>query len=91
MMTTDEQLASWLEGKSIHNDTRDECCPDFSCCQSDLLVDRQTRQAFVDADDETRFGMLGMFLGACISKATELNGVNNVNVYISGDAECTRH
>lgn len=67
-MTIDEQLAEWLKGNPIHNDSRNECCPDFSCCQPDLLVDLQTRQAFVNANEELRMSMLGMFLGNAIAK-----------------------
>ena len=48
-MTSDEQLAAWLEGNSFHNNDRDECCPDFSCCDPELLADKKTRQAFVNA------------------------------------------
>jgi len=31
-MKPNEQLAKWVNGESIHNKERDECCPDFSCC-----------------------------------------------------------
>lgn len=68
-MTCDEQLAEWLKGNSIHNDDRDECCPDFSCCNPDSLVDYRTRKAFIDGDEKTRISMLGMFLGNAFSDA----------------------
>lgn len=52
------QLQSWLAGKPVHNDYAGECCPDFSCCQSDLLWPEDKRKQFVSADDETRYTML---------------------------------
>lgn len=30
------QLWLWVFGKSTHNNITDECCPDFSCCNSEL-------------------------------------------------------
>ncbi len=66
-MTVDEQLAEWVKGNPIHNDELMECCPDFSCCQLDLLADEKTRKVFVAANEEDRFKMLGMFLGSAIS------------------------
>ncbi len=79
-MTSDEQLAEWLKGNPIHNAERDECCPDFSCCQPSLLVDQQTRQAFADAGEELRMSMLGMFLGSAMALAAA-----GKEVYIAGD------
>ncbi len=31
-----KQLFLWVFGKSTHNHTTDECCPDFSCCEPSL-------------------------------------------------------
>ena len=76
-MTCNEQLKEWVEGNSIHNDARDECCPDFSCCEPELLADRQTRETFANANDETRHEMLLMFLGGYI---------NSDKVYVSGSS-----
>lgn len=67
-MTSDEQLVEWVRGNPLHNDTRDECCPDFSCCTPELLADVDTRKAFVKADEVTRMSMLGMFLGAALAE-----------------------
>jgi len=78
-MTSDEQLAEWLKGNSIHNDTRDECCPDFSCCTPKLLADEDMRKAFVAADDDARISMLGMFLGAAIAEMGK-----DKEVYLAG-------
>ena len=80
-MTYDEQLAEWLKGNSIHNDDTESCCPDFSCCLPDLLVDQQTRQAFVNANEELRMSMLGMFFGKAIEQMTKGDGKK---VYVVG-------
>ena len=29
----DYQVNEWVKGNSLHNPVRDECCPDFSCCE----------------------------------------------------------
>jgi hypothetical protein len=65
--TIDHQLAEWLEGRPAHNTSRDECCPDFSCCRPELLAPRETREAFVRADQETRSHFLGGFLHAALA------------------------
>lgn len=31
------QCLSWAQGKPYHNTVDNECCPDFSCCNPDLL------------------------------------------------------
>lgn len=31
------QTLSWAQGRPYHNRIDDECCPDFSCCQPELL------------------------------------------------------
>jgi len=62
-MTCDEQLAKWVDGDSIHNETRDECCPDFSYCNPELLAPEHERQAFAQGDEATRMQMLMTFLG----------------------------
>jgi len=77
-MTSDEQLARWVDGESIHNMTTGECCPDFSCCNPALLVPRETRIAFRDASEAERSSMLWVFLGAAIGTLTEKK------VYIAG-------
>lgn len=66
-MTCEEQLNLWVQGNPVHNRDRDECCPDFSCCQPELLAESEVRQRFKDADEATRFSMLGMFLGAAMA------------------------
>lgn len=31
------QFERWVAGFSEHNNTDNECCPDFSCCNADLF------------------------------------------------------
>lgn len=77
-MTCEEQLDEWVKGNSIHNETRDECCPDFSCCQPHLLASIEERIAFKNASESVRSQMLMMFLGAAFQSK---------KVYFSGDGE----
>ena len=83
-MTSDEQLALWAKGESIHNTDRNECCPDFSCCQPELLASQEIRDKFKTAheagDDKTTWAMLGMFLSAAITLAAP-----GKKVYIAGE------
>ena len=78
-MTLDEQLKEWLDGNPIHNTERDECCPDFSCCNGNIAP-LNVRERFVKAhyecDEEVKMQMLMMFLG---------NAFSGKNIYIAGD------
>ena len=75
VMTSEEQLSLWCSGSSLHNDEKDECCPDFSCCNKDadtpIEVRERFRKAFKEKDDKTIQGMLGMFLGTAIAAYTD--------------------
>lgn len=66
-MTPEEQLKSWVEGESIHNDERDECCPDFSCCRPELLQPVEVRRAFQAGSEKQRNALLMEFLGALLA------------------------
>lgn len=50
------QLDEWVKGNSIHNDVDDECCPDFSCCNPNLLQPKEIRETFkalkIESDKE---------------------------------------
>lgn len=48
-MKTTEQLNLWVEGKSIHNDELNECCPDFSCCNKKVTTPKAVREIFRNA------------------------------------------
>ena len=78
-MTEDEQLTEWVKGNSKCPNDCDECCPDFSCCQSELLADKDTRIAFLNGNREIRCAMLGGFLCAAMEKAAK-----GKTVYIVG-------
>lgn len=73
-MTPEEQLKKWVQGNSIHNTERDECCPDFSCCRPELMADEETRlkfaKAHLEGDDDTKMRMLYGFMGELL-KITE--------------------
>jgi len=81
-MTPDEQLNLWVDGNSVHNDTRDECCPDFSCCCPDLQADLETRIYFRDHPEE-RSRLLTKFL----VRMLEENGQPGQKVYVTGSRE----
>lgn len=61
-----EQITEWVKGESIHNDERDECTPDFSCCVPEIKANKETRLKFavalVEEDEKTKNEMLMFFL-----------------------------
>ena len=65
----EEQLAAWVKGNPTHNTIRDECCPDFSCCNPELLAPEEVRREFVEAGETKRHEMLMGFLGAAFVAA----------------------
>lgn len=73
-----EQLDAWVDGKPHHNNERDECCPDFSCCQPDLLAPEPARRAFRDAvvagNENVYTAMLGQFLGGLVGDKAYVAG-----------------
>jgi hypothetical protein len=74
-----DQLEKWVKGESVHNTERDECCPDFSCCNPGSLAPQDERETFynavVEGDDEKRHLMLMGFLGrAFISDKVHIAG-----------------
>lgn len=56
-MTPKKQVDLWVDGESVHNNARDECCPDFSCCIPEIVTDLETKlkfkKAFMEKDFET--------------------------------------
>lgn len=86
----DDQLRRWIDGESVHLGDKESgtCCPDFSCCQPELLADPVIRRAFVLADDVARRGFLGGFLGAAINLAARQRRLEGKSVAIvAGDPE----
>ena len=80
-----EQLNLWVDGKSVHNDEREECCPDFSCCNKKVSTPKEVKELFRIAylkDNQVVIErMLMEFLG---------NAFSNENVYIAG-LDASRH
>ncbi len=86
-MTQHEQLDEWVKGNPIHNDERDECCPDFSCCRKGIAppkVRERFARAFREDDEATTMQMLMMFLGGCLEDI-------DVDVHIAGDVPAPSH
>jgi hypothetical protein len=75
-MTNEEQLRQWVAGNPIHNDEHPagieggECCPDFSCCNPELLAPKAIREEFAAAraagDDKKVNRMLVAFLSTSL-------------------------
>ncbi len=84
-MTSDEQLARWVDGESACPNDAGECCPDFSCCQPELLADALLRRRFVAVDEAGRSALLMGFLTAAIAKMAELLAAKVPKVYVAGD------
>ena len=78
-MTSDEQLDEWVKGNSLHDTERDECCPDFSCCQKHYKAPPDERALFRDRP-ELRDKMLIGFLGAALFSEGK-------NVHVAGSIE----
>lgn len=72
------QLRAWVDGNPTHNTVDNECCPDFSCCAPNLLAEPAVRQRFVNATEQERNAMLGMFLSAMLADS-------NTVVHIAGE------
>lgn len=82
-MTPEEQVDLWVEGKPVHNDETDECCPDFSCCGTPI-VDKETRIKFKNADPKEREVMLCGFLTRMINHEPGLHASLSM---VGGDEE----
>lgn len=87
-MTPLEQLEEWVKGNNIHNQTRDECCPDFACCQPNNHFPKELRIKFLEqykqGGDESCFDMLMMALSSVTVN-------EQVKVYLAGDDQHNIH
>lgn len=82
-MTHLRQLERWVGGESVHNRTRDECCPDFSCCGQEPWPKNKRKEfaeAFVEEDEEKILSMLMGALGGLVKKEFP-----DENIRIAGD------
>lgn len=75
-MTPEEQLREWVKGNNIHNPDRDECCPDFACCQPNNHFPIELRLKFQEMH-LSGVDTLPMLLMA-------LSGVVSSDVYVAG-------
>lgn len=75
------QLKKWVEGTSLHNPVRDECCPDFSCCNGNIMpVEAREKfaEAYANDDESTMWSILGMGLAGLASD-------NDINIHVAGE------
>ena len=63
-----KQTLDWLNGKSTHNDIDNECCPDFSCCKPELLVPKEIRQLFYNAEMANNHKIVDRLLSEFLSR-----------------------
>ena len=73
-MTTDEQLNEWVNGNSIHNYDRNECCPDFSCCQKHYKATKEEREIFRDRLELREKMLMGFLAGAIANEKIHIAG-----------------
>jgi len=78
-MISNDQLESWLKGMSIHNDSTDECCPDFSCCEPSLLASKEDRQLFYNAWHNGQRDIVNRMLMGFLGKS--LQNMNRKNLH----------
>lgn len=78
----DFQLTEWVDGNPLHNPIRDECCPDFSCCNGGNMMPKDVRIKFSNAhkmgDAKTKVSVFGMALSGLMADS-------GVNARIAGD------
>lgn len=83
----EEQLKNWVEGRSIHNDIDNECCPDFSCCKPELLVPKHMRQLYYIANEHVKVALSYVMLRNALKLVDKEKGTNTTNVHIIGDVD----
>lgn len=75
------QVKEWVKGNPLHNTIRDECCPDFSCCNGGNIMPKEVREKFMDAyknnDEKLMWDIMGTGLGMLL-----LN--TDIKVYVAG-------
>ena len=67
-----DQLTHWAAGQSQHNDSYNECCPDFSCCNDTVQTPLDERREFLvahlDKNKRKKNLMLGNFLAGAFAE-----------------------
>ena len=70
------QLEEWVRGNPMHNPIRDECCPDFSCCQGDMM-EEEVRKRFANAYYNNDIETMTMILASSL-EALFLNNIDEM-------------
>lgn len=83
-MTTQEQLEKWVNGESVHNDERDECCPDFSCC-CDINTPKDVKERFAKAFNNGEHEVIHTMLMGFLGGLGGLAELEEKTVYVAGD------
>lgn len=76
------QLKHWVKGTPLHNTIRDECCPDFSCCNGGNIMPVEARKSLANAYSE---GDESAVQKICMFGLSGLTTDMGVKVHISGD------
>lgn len=72
-ISVETQLKLWVKGESVHNASRNECTPDFSCCRPELLAAPAVRAEYAMASADRREQMCIEFLARALrSKGFEV-------------------
>lgn len=80
-MTPLEQLEKWVKGENVHNVERDECCPDFACCQPDKHWPISYREEFKKVyEEQGSEAVIPMLLGGLNTLFTN----SPTKVYVAG-------
>jgi len=68
-----KQLEAWVEGNSYHEEGL--CCPDFSCCNGDLLS-LEVRELYLRAYKRNDVGTMWSVESMTLSKMAKSRGVD---------------
>lgn len=78
------QVKHWVNGDSLHNTVRDECCPDFSCCSGGRKIRKPLRKKFERAwrssDEKEQWKIMAIgiqFLGESMNKEIYVAGLKD--------------
>ena len=77
------QVENWADGLPLHNTVRDECCPDFSCCNGGKMMAEESRQRLLDAHNK---GDSELVETICLMGLSSLCADSDVSVHIAGDS-----
>jgi len=85
-MTQKKQLELWLKGDSIHNKDKNECCPDFSCCNKKMKTDYKIRKLFYDAYHRKDYKVVDVLLMGFLSDAISTMNLKK-KIYMAGQVD----